>query len=96
MASCHVGRTRYFEKEQSLGVSNSPNYLETKCRSGRLKYKGKTCARGYIHIYDINYVDIFPLVAQMNTRRILVSYATNFGWSFYQLDVKNAFLHGDQ
>jgi hypothetical protein len=31
----------------------------------------------------------------MNTVRILISCATNFGWQLHQLDVKNAFLHGD-
>jgi hypothetical protein len=37
----------------------------------------------------------FALVAKMNTVRILISCATNFRWSLHQLDVKNAFLHGD-
>src|SRR3954466_1646386 len=31
----------------------------------------------------------------MNTVRILVSCAANFGWPLHQLDVKNAFLHRD-
>ena len=31
----------------------------------------------------------------MNTVRVLVSCAANFGWKLHQLDVKNAFLHGD-
>src|SRR6266508_282176 len=31
----------------------------------------------------------------MNTVRILISCAANFGWSLHQLNVKNAFLHGD-
>ncbi|KAM3407194.1 hypothetical protein ACQJBY_000937 [Aegilops geniculata] len=31
----------------------------------------------------------------MGTVRTLISCATNFGWALHQLDVKNAFLHGD-
>ena len=31
----------------------------------------------------------------MNTVRILLSFATIFGWSLQQFDVKNVFLHGD-
>ena len=31
----------------------------------------------------------------MNTVRILVSCVINFGWKLHQLDVKNAFLHGE-
>jgi len=31
----------------------------------------------------------------MNTIRVLLSLAANFGWLLKQFDVKNAFLHGD-
>ncbi|KAM1815735.1 hypothetical protein ACFX12_000216 [Malus domestica] len=31
----------------------------------------------------------------MNSVRVLLSVAVNKGWSMYQMDVKNAFLHGD-
>ena len=31
----------------------------------------------------------------MNTVRVLISLAANFGWDLQQFDVKNAFLHGD-
>ena len=31
----------------------------------------------------------------MGSIRILISLAANLGWPLYQLDVKNAFLHGD-
>jgi hypothetical protein len=31
----------------------------------------------------------------LNTVRILINWAANFGWPLHQLDVKNAFLHGD-
>lgn len=30
----------------------------------------------------------------MNSIRILLSCAANLGWELYQLDMKNAFLHG--
>jgi hypothetical protein len=59
------------------------------------RYKARLVARGYGQTYDIDYDETFAHVAKMNTVRILVSCAANFGSSLHQLDVKNAFLHGD-
>lgn len=43
----------------------------------------------------IDYLETFAPVAKMNTVRVLLSLAANFGWRLQQFDVKNAFLHGD-
>lgn len=39
--------------------------------------------------------ETFALVAKMNSVRVLLSIAINFGWFLYQMNVKNAFLHGE-
>ncbi|XP_010267665.1 PREDICTED: uncharacterized protein LOC104604817 [Nelumbo nucifera] len=36
-----------------------------------------------------------PKVAKMTTVRVLLSLATSYSWSLYQIDVKNAFLNRD-
>ena len=40
-------------------------------------------------------IDIFSLVAKMASIRLLFSMDAMRSWSLYQLDIKNAFLHGD-
>ena len=34
-------------------------------------------------------------MAKITSVRLLISLATTFYWSLYQLDIKNAFLHGN-
>jgi hypothetical protein len=57
--------------------------------------KTRLIARGYSQTYGIDYDETFAPVAKMNTVRVMISCATNFGWPLHQLDVKNEFLHGD-
>jgi hypothetical protein len=52
-------------------------------------------AKGYSQTYGIDYEETFALVAKMNTIRALISCASNLDWNLHQLDLKNAFLHGD-
>src|SRR6266542_1019847 len=59
------------------------------------RYKARLVAKGYSQTYGIDYDETFAPVVKINTIRAIISIAANKGWSLFQMDVKNAFLHGD-
>ena len=60
------------------------------------RYKASLVAKGFTQIYGIDYSETFAPVAKMNTVRVILSLAVNYGWKLQQFDVKNAFLHGEE
>jgi hypothetical protein len=59
------------------------------------RYKARLVAKGYAQTYGIDYEETYSPVAKMITIRAIIAMATAKGWFLHQMDVKNAFLHGD-
>jgi hypothetical protein len=59
------------------------------------RYKSRLVAKGFQQVHGIDYDETFTLVAKMDSILLSLSIAATKGWEFHQMDVKNAFLHGD-
>jgi hypothetical protein len=56
--------------------------------------KARLVAKGYSQVEGLDFDESFALIARLESIRMLLTYATHYGFKIYQMDIKSTFLNG--
>jgi hypothetical protein len=68
--------------------------LKRKADGSIERYKAMLVAKWFRQRYGFDYEETFSHVIKPTTIRLILSSTVSQGWSLRQLDIQNAFLHG--
>nr|GEX96471.1 hypothetical protein [Tanacetum cinerariifolium] len=79
----------------AFSVPNWKNAMRDEYIGTLSRYKARLVANGSTQLEGVDVDDTFSPVVKPGTIRTVLSLAVSRHWQIHQLDVKNAFLHGD-
>ncbi len=89
------GTWELVEKRPGINVIGSTwTYTIKKDQNGDLvRHKSRLCAQGFSQVYGVDYDETFSPVVEVNTIRLMLSFAAHHSLVIHQADVPTAYLN---